>query len=106
LQQSHGLPRSPEAEKGRFAMIITPESFALLTTAYSASFNKGFKGAENIVSKIALEAPSKSSQEIYAWIGQFPGMREWVGDRQIKNMNAYDYFIKNESNYPPPFPAR
>ena len=77
-------------------MIITPETFAFLTTAYSACFNKGFTGAPTNVPKIALEASSATAQEIYAWMGQFPGMREWVGDRHIKNLNAYDYFIKNE----------
>ncbi len=78
-------------------MILTPETFAFLTTAYSASFNKGFTGAKSEVSKIALEANSSTSQNIYAWLGQFPGMRQWVGDRQIQNLNAYDYFIKNLS---------
>lgn len=41
-------------------MIITPETFAFLTTAYGASFNKGFNGAITNVPKIALELLSAS----------------------------------------------
>ena len=77
-------------------MIITPEFATALFTAFGFSFNKGFTGVESNVPKIALEVNSASSQQLYAWMGQFPQLREWVGDRVIQGMTSYDYFIKNK----------
>lgn len=31
------------------------------------------------------------------WLGDIPGMREWIGDREIQNLTASDYTIKNKS---------
>lgn len=33
---------------------------------------------------------------MYAWLGDIPGMREWIGDREVQNLTASDYTIKNK----------
>ena len=40
--------------------------------------------------------PSTTDSETYAWLGDIPGMREWVGDREIQNLSGSDYTIKNK----------
>ncbi|CAH8249002.1 Mu-like prophage major head subunit gpT family protein [Paenibacillus melissococcoides] len=35
-------------------------------------------------------------EENYKWLGKMPRMREWVGDREIQNLQASDYTIKNK----------
>ncbi|WP_343545502.1 Mu-like prophage major head subunit gpT family protein [Sphingomonas paucimobilis] len=44
---------------------------------------------------IATEVPSTTSKEEYGWLGQVPGMREWLGDRVVQNVALHDYTIKN-----------
>ena len=40
--------------------------------------------------------PSTAKSETYAWLGQFPRLREWIGDRHLKNMAAHGYSIVNK----------
>jgi phage major head subunit gpT-like protein len=44
---------------------------------------------------MAIVAPSGTRENIYAWLGQFPKMREWVGPRVIQNLAAHSFTIKN-----------
>ena len=40
--------------------------------------------------------PSTTGEQDYKWLGQMPGMREWIGEREIQALAAYDYLIKNK----------
>ena len=42
-----------------------------------------------------MVVPSSTAEEQYGWLGQFPGMREWIGPRIIKNLVAHGYTIVN-----------
>jgi len=42
-------------------------------------------------------ASATTREEKYAWLGQTPNLREWIGDRIIKSIEAHDYSIKNKS---------
>jgi len=77
-------------------MLIIPESMDVLFNAFNACYNEGFSGVESHAKDVALVTNSQSAQEVYPWLGQFPGMREWIGDRYLKSLVAYDYFIKNK----------
>lgn len=77
-------------------MIITPASLTTLFTAFKAAFNTGFRSYTPLWSQVATLVPSTTSTEEYGWLGQFPRLREWVGDRHIKNMAAHAYSIKNK----------
>ncbi len=46
--------------------------------------------------KVATLVPSEAGEESYKWLGKIPRMREWIGDRQIQNLTASDYTIKNK----------
>lgn len=39
---------------------------------------------------------STGEDEKYAWLGDLPGMREWVGDRIFKQLRAADYILANK----------
>jgi phage major head subunit gpT-like protein len=45
--------------------------------------------------KFTMEPFSKSESEIYEWMGEWPGMSEWLSDRQIKNMAKNLYTLAN-----------
>ena len=46
--------------------------------------------------KIATEVKSSNIVEEYDWLGDFPKMREWVGDREIKDLTAYSYSLSKK----------
>lgn len=76
-------------------MIINRQNLADLFTGYNAKFNEGFKGVAPDWSIIAEPIPSSTSEEHYAWLGDWPGLREWIGERYIKQIQSHDYRIKN-----------
>lgn len=78
-------------------MIVNRESLAGITTGFTALFNNAFSATESHLDKIATVLTSISAEEVHGWIGNFPGMREWVGDRHIGNPEAFSYNIKNRT---------
>lgn len=78
-------------------MIVNRESLAGITTGFTALFNNAFSATESHQDKIATVLTSISAEEVHGWIGNFPGMREWVGDRHIGNPEAFSYNIKNRT---------
>ncbi|MEX6732518.1 Mu-like prophage major head subunit gpT family protein [Pseudomonas aeruginosa] len=40
--------------------------------------------------------PSTTASNTYGWLGQFPKLREWIGQRVIKDMAAQGYQITNK----------
>ena len=77
-------------------MIVNQGNLSDLRVAFNAAFNTGFRNAPINWDKIATMVMSTTAQEHYAWLGQFPQLRKWVGDRVIQQLQAYDYRIANE----------
>jgi phage major head subunit gpT-like protein len=77
-------------------MIINAANIASLFQGYNASFNKGILAAPSLYKEVAMVIPSSTSETNYAWLGQFPKLREWLGDRFFKNLAAYNYTVKNK----------
>lgn len=42
-----------------------------------------------------MKVSSTGSEETYGWLGMFPQLREWIGPRQVKNLEAHAFTIKN-----------
>lgn len=78
-------------------MIINRSTLDHLTRGFKASFQRGFAGVAPLWGKVATLVPSSTASEDYGWLGKIPGMREWIGDRQINNLKQHDYNIKNKS---------
>ena len=78
--------------------IITPALLTNLNTALQASFKNGFASmkTESFWEKIATLVPSSTASNTYGWLGDFPKLREWVGDRVVKDMKASGYSITNK----------
>ena len=43
----------------------------------------------------ALKVPSTTKEQDYKWLGEMPNMKEWIGEREIQSLSAYDYSIRN-----------
>lgn len=77
-------------------MQITPQTLKALQNGFNAAFLKGFNSAEAQWPLIAMEVPSQSALENYGWMKELPGMREWIGQRVIHNLEMIGYQIINK----------
>lgn len=77
-------------------MIITNSTIREAFHSFNTVFNKAFQEAEVQYPRVAMEVPSETRDESYAWLGAVPSMREWIGSREIKNLSAYGYTIRNK----------
>ena len=77
-------------------MLITAGALAALNTGFRGDFNVGLTGYKPIWDKVATRVPSTRSANTYGWLGKFPSLRKWVGDRVIESMKAHGYQIVNE----------
>ena len=76
-------------------MIITRDSMDALTKGFKTLFLNGIETADTHYRDIASVITSFTAEGVYPSVGQIPGVREWVGDRYIKNLVAQTFTIKN-----------
>ncbi|MGZ9811281.1 Mu-like prophage major head subunit gpT family protein [Pseudoroseicyclus sp. H15] len=76
-------------------MLITATALDALRTGFKASFKNGLGRAEDQWKRIATEVPSSTGSNTYGWLGKFPQMREWIGERIIRNLAEHGYTIVN-----------
>ena len=76
--------------------MITNALLTALRTAFRAEFQKALTETTTDYDKIATTVPSTTAGNTYGWLGQFPALREWVGDRVVKDMAAHGYAISNK----------
>ena len=78
-------------------MIINKGNLTTLFVAFKAAFAAGLGQAPSQYDRIATTVPSSTSAEEYGWLGAFPNMREWLGDRVVNGMATHGYTIRNKS---------
>lgn len=78
-------------------MIINHGNLAILNQAFSAAFKDGLASAAPQWNGVATLVPSTTAENKYAWLGKITKFREWLGDRQVQNLLAHDYAIKNKT---------
>ncbi|CAN5533516.1 Mu-like prophage major head subunit gpT family protein [soil metagenome] len=76
-------------------MIITSANMQTIKTMWSAKFKGAFAGAKSRYADVAMVTNSNNATSAYAWLGQMPMLREWLGDRRVKSLKAFDFAIKN-----------
>ena len=77
-------------------MLITSATLNALRTGFATQFQNNFDNAPSVLSQIATVVPSTTKSNTYGWLGQWPGMREWVGDRVLKDISEHAYAITNK----------
>lgn len=78
-------------------MLINHQNISELFTGFKRNFRDGFEsfGKDRTWDKFATLVPSSTELELYAWLEDFPQMREWLGSRRYKDVNLEDYRIIN-----------
>lgn len=62
---------------------------------FKAIFQKTFNDVKSEADVLAMRVNSNNLSEKYVWLGNFPMMKEWVGDRDIKKFKDYGYALEN-----------
>jgi phage major head subunit gpT-like protein len=80
-------------------MIVTSQTLQNLRTMVRGEFATQMaalleKGGD--YRKLATRIQSNTASNTYGWLGDFPSLREWVGDRVIRDMKETAYAIVNK----------
>ncbi|SOC46651.1 phage major head subunit gpT-like protein [Rhizobium subbaraonis] len=78
-------------------MIINSQNLAGLRVGFKTNFQQGLSEAPSLYARIATVVPSATKENKYGWLGKIPGMREWIGPRQVQNISEFDYSLPNKS---------
>jgi phage major head subunit gpT-like protein len=77
-------------------MIVNRAALQAVGLGFSTVFNAAFEGAESFYQLVAMTVPSKGRSIDYKWLGDFPMLREWIGDRVISDLSAHHFEIVNK----------
>ena len=76
-------------------MIPNRQNLELVFRSLSAEFNNAYGAAKPTWMAIAMMVNSSTLNEEYPWLQNFPKMREWITERQIKQLAAHVYRLRN-----------
>lgn len=76
-------------------MRVDNENLELVFKGFKSLYNEGFDSTVSHKDTVAMTVSSNTREENYGWFGQFPAMREWIGDRHIKSLSAHGFSILN-----------
>lgn len=76
--------------------LVTPAILTALFTAFKSEFEQGKSEAAPQFNKIASVIKSTSASNTYGWLGKFPSLAKWIGDRNIQSMKSQAYTITND----------
>lgn len=69
-------------------MDITPGSLAAFFQNLRKDYQGGYTTAPTFYQQYSMTVPSTSEQNVYGWMDFVPALRQWIGDRQVKNVVA------------------
>lgn len=78
--------------------VITAAILQALNTGVKKNFQDGYAQmrAAAFWEQVATLVPSTTASNTYGWLGDFPKLREWVGDRVVKDIKEAGYSISNK----------
>lgn len=77
-------------------MLLNTGNLNTMFVGYKGNFKDGFEKAKPEWDQVATLITSETETNLYAFLGQFPKMREWLGDRYVKSMAMNSYSITNK----------
>ena len=75
--------------------IVNNALISALRPGFSAAFARGKAKAPSQWQLVATKMSSANKSTTYGWLGQFPKLSEWVGQRSVKNLAEHGYSIVN-----------
>jgi phage major head subunit gpT-like protein len=78
-------------------MIINQTSLTGMYKSFSTIFSKAYTEAPSQWEQVAMMVKGVGRSTHYGWLGAFPSMKEWVGDRIVKDLSLFQYEIVNKN---------
>ncbi|MDR1946442.1 MAG: Mu-like prophage major head subunit gpT family protein [Desulfovibrio sp.] len=76
--------------------VVTNALLAALRTGFRGEFQRVFTETPSDYASIATLVSSSTASNTYGWLGQFPSLIEWIGERTIKSIKEQGYQIINK----------
>ena len=77
-------------------MLVNAENLAAVILSLRSEFQAGLTGYQPMWNRVATRIPSNLRAEHYGWLGSWPKLRKWIGDKVIENLAHYNYSLVNE----------
>jgi phage major head subunit gpT-like protein len=78
-------------------MDVNPQNLRSIYVSLSTAYNQRFASTSALYSRVAMDVPSGGAKNEYPRLDELPGIREWIGDRQIHDLSAATYEIANKT---------
>lgn len=76
-------------------MDINETNLRALGTGFRQNYQKGFGDVSPSWNMVAEEVPSTTAENEYGWLGEWPSLREWIGERLVKELSGDSYKLRN-----------
>ena len=76
--------------------IVTSALIKALQVGFRMDFEGSYKAAMPQWMDVAMKVPSSGRSSVYGWLGLFPSMAVWTGDRTYKDMKEHNYTLTNK----------
>lgn len=76
-------------------MLVNKATLQNVFTGLKREFQQGLEMEQPKWDQVATLINSTTATEEYDWLGDWPQLREWIGDRVVKALEAHGYSIKN-----------
>ncbi len=71
-------------------------SFEETAVGFKAIFQQTYNDTQAEAKQLATIVTSNDLSEKYVWLGNFPNMKEWVGDRDVEALQDFGYSLENK----------
>lgn len=78
-------------------MDVTPENLKLIFQSARVLFDEGVSSTRTtLLDNCTMKTTSTTAEELYGFLDRVPKLRKWLGPRQVNNLIAQAYKLKNE----------
>lgn len=79
-------------------MLVNQTALRTLFIGFNTAFQAGLATqAASQFGRVSTVVPSTTKENDYGWLGRFPNVREWIGDRVVQSIGQSSYTIRNKS---------
>ncbi len=76
-------------------MIITGTTLNRVYQNLRKDFDGAYSAWQTLYPRFTMQVPSTTRSNLYAWLGQLPQVREWIGERQANSLGTRSYELVN-----------
>lgn len=77
-------------------MIVNIEALQGLRKSFQTLFLEAYTNTPSEWERVAMLVPSTTKENTYGWLGKFPNMEEWIGDRVMSALAEEGFIIRNK----------